>query len=496
MIETIIETTDIMEQLRGSIVGSYNTGSEGDTVTNIVTALLAFQKITPLITIGTIEPTDAVAFNVSNITILNALYQLRELVGGYISVNTSKELDWENDIGEDKGQQIRFRKNLKGLVKEVDWGGLYTRFYPSGSGTVKLSDIDILKEVVSKEGADPYGYLTLIPQYACYKDWIGLGENLPDNVSVYRSGAVVSYPPDNFSGSGWGSLFNIRDGNTATYAQYTLPAGSGGYWTTIMQLSLDEEQLCNGVRIWLTSGGTNWLYINRFECQISEDLVDWDYFWSPWIDSSDFDKWLEKSFYGGPRMVKGFRIRMQRYPETYEVEFRIAEMEFRSDYFDNTSKWKQGADERTLRCAFGDYEADDTYHVSYTHADYLKAWDAIKPTGSYEDIAGQKVNPKITYAEALLEWGRLMLTAGKVLPVSYEVQAIMLSECGANFAFEELQLGSIVNVIDEELGIIDVKARVVRIDYPDLRDPSQATIEISSKVSDITDTFKTIFNRL
>ena len=72
---------------------------------------------------------------------------------------------------------------------------------------------------------------------------------------------------------------------------------------------------------------------------------------------------------------------------------------------------------------------------------------------------------------------------------------MLFRSCGANFSFEELQLGSIVNVVDEELSI-DVDARVVRIDYPDLLDPAKATVEISNKVSDIADTFRDIYNKL
>jgi len=487
MIESIIDTTDVIEQLRGSIVTSYDTDSGGETVETIVTALLTFQKITPLITVGTIEPTDTIAFSVSNITILNAIYQLRETVGGYISVNIDRELNWLDDIGEDTGQQIRFRKNLKGVVKEVDWGGLCTRLYPSGSEVV-LSDNDIIGEAADKSSEGSYGYLTLIPQYVCYKDWTALGAALPASLKVYRQSDWVSYSPD--EASGWTDSANAHDGNTGTNAYYVIP--NGQFLSATLLVREYTPTLCNAVRIYFLNLAAD---IAKVKVQISTDNITYTtiyygVFEEPWGNYS----WTQFPFApaSGPIEAAYVRVHLETESLIGDKYVYIGEVEFRSNYFVDTAVWKQGADERTLRCAIGDYESGDTYFVSYTHANYLRAWDKI---GTYGDIAKTENNSKIAYADALLVWGRLMLTSYKIPPVSYEVEALMLSECGANFDFEKLELGSIVNVVDEELGI-DIDARVVRINYPDLIDPSKAVVEISSKVSDLADTFKDIYNKL
>ena len=486
MIESVISTTDIIEQLRGSMIASYDTGSGGATVTNIVTALLAFQKITPAITVGTIAPTATVAFNVSNITILNALYQLREMVGGYISVDTDKALQWANDIGEDTGQQIRLRKNLKGIVKEVDWGGIFTRLYPSGSG-ITLSDNVFVSQAADKDADVTYGYLTLGGQYACYKGWTAAGAALPATIDVYRESAWVSLSMDDAGGTDWVNPTNAVDDNTGTQTSYT--RGSGGFYSSTLTCEEYDPVLANGVRFYIYSN-VEPEDIADIIVKIEVDSV-WTEIYNGVFDADWWGAWHQIEF--DPQIVSGVSVRLGKGGLLGDtVIFLVAEVEIRTNYFEDTSFWLQGADERTLRCAIGDYKAGDDYYISYTHADFLKAWDAI---ATYDDIAEKKSNNKIAYADALLVWGRLVLTVYKVLPVNYEVKAIMLSECGASFAFEDLHLGSIVNAADEELGI-DVDVRVVRIDYPDLLDPINAVVELSNRVSDITDTFKDIYNKL
>jgi len=85
---------------------------------------------------------------VTNQSILWALLQLHEIVGsGYIYVDNDRVFHWLDDIGEDKGQQIRYRKNLEGITRETDWGSLCTRLYPIGNG-VQLSDLTVFKEAL------------------------------------------------------------------------------------------------------------------------------------------------------------------------------------------------------------------------------------------------------------------------------------------------------------------------------------------------------------
>lgn len=82
MIITNVNCDGYLAQLSEEVISSYDTA--GDTVTNIVTALLAFQRKAAKITKGTITPDVTRALKVENKTILAALLQLKESVGGYI----------------------------------------------------------------------------------------------------------------------------------------------------------------------------------------------------------------------------------------------------------------------------------------------------------------------------------------------------------------------------------------------------------------------------
>lgn len=148
-LDTLITTTEadgLINQLADEqLIAAYT--ATNLTVTQIVTALLGYQILSPAITIGTIAPTDSrtMTFNAGE-TILRCLHRLRETVGGYISVDNDRALQWSDSIGEDTGQQIRYKKNLKGITREVDYTTIANRVYAYGAGEgdarIKLSDAD------------------------------------------------------------------------------------------------------------------------------------------------------------------------------------------------------------------------------------------------------------------------------------------------------------------------------------------------------------------
>jgi len=160
------ECIGLLSQLRDEIIEDYDTGATGDTVTNIVTAWLALQTGDNPITVGTIESTDTVAVASQGDDITSALLKMQEVVGGYISVNEDNELDWLSDIGDDIGQQIRYRKNLKGIEKESDYASFGNRLYCYGAGEgtarIKLSDADGHTEDYVEDAASQttYGIVT------------------------------------------------------------------------------------------------------------------------------------------------------------------------------------------------------------------------------------------------------------------------------------------------------------------------------------------------
>lgn len=102
------------------------------------------------------------------------------------------------------------------------------------------------------------------------------------------------------------------------------------------------------------------------------------------------------------------------------------------------------------------------------------------------------VDKRITHPETLLGWARRLLEVYKDPVISYTIRSIDLSAY-PGMEFEQLQVGSIVTVIDEELGI-DVKLNVVSITHPDLHNPQEIEIQLASKVRDITDTIAGVYD--
>jgi len=169
---TKVEALDLASQLGKETVVEYL--AESKTIDAIVDELLALQVLTPAITKGTIS--DSIkdltrSIQVDGDSILRALYRLRDTVGGYIEVDNDRQLNWLDSIGEDKGQQIRYRKNLKGIEREIDYSKLFNRIYAYGAGEgtarIKLSDAegqdeDYVEDATS-QGAPPAGWGGIYP---------------------------------------------------------------------------------------------------------------------------------------------------------------------------------------------------------------------------------------------------------------------------------------------------------------------------------------------
>jgi len=349
---TLITTVDakgLMDQFADeTLVTEYDTGAAGKTINEITDDLLALQVHAVPITKGTIAPTVTRALRVpAGDSILKGFLRLQESVGGYLYVDTARKLQWPTTLGEDKGQQIRYRKNLKGISRTEDHTKLIQRLYPYGAGEgdarIQLDDLLIEDEEATKSADASYGYLALGGLYSCYKDWTGAGDALPAEMIVYEDAGDVS------------------------------------------------------------------------------------------------------------------------------------------------ADWFQGADEQTLRCDIGDYNAGATYTVTYRHANYL--WD-----GTATPRTKQRRDQSITHPTTLLSWGRLYLTAHKDTYYTYRVDTVDLSESSeGDFSFDALQLGSTVTVIDEDLSI-DVSTTVVKIRHPDMLRPQDMDIELANKTLDLSDKLTEVYD--
>jgi len=105
-------------------------------IVSVISDLLQKQAVTPAITQGVIDPDVTRSLNlVEGDTLLRAINRLHATVECYIDVDNDKALQWLNDIGEDTGQQIRYRKNLKGIERETDYTPIVNRLSASGAGS-------------------------------------------------------------------------------------------------------------------------------------------------------------------------------------------------------------------------------------------------------------------------------------------------------------------------------------------------------------------------
>ncbi len=490
MIITEISCDGYLAQLAEEVIGSYDTA--GDTVTDIVTALLAFQRKATKITKGTIAPTATRALKVENKTILAALLQLKESVGGYIDVDGSRVLNWTTTIGDDIGQQIRYRKNLKGITKETNYNDLCTKLHPLGGVGVKLSDIDIVAEEPDKDSDDDYGYLTLIPQYACYLDWVAVGNALPAHVNILAIGDDVYTSPDSVTSpdGGWYDESNAKDEDTNTFARSDYK--DNNYWTEYIYMTYAAYKVYTGVRFHAQNlsltAGMDHVRVQIDTAQTGDPV--WSTILESAIDPSWNDAWHQVNH--AAQKVRGARIRFQAITDTERAE--LNEFEAATTHEDVTSVWKQGANERTMRCAKEYYDAEATYRVNYTHAGYLIAWDKIVTD---DDLISKTLTNKYEgYASSLLVAGRLLLDEVKEVPVSYTITTVDLSEVASmSLDFDALKIGSTIKVIDEELGI-SVSVRVVKIIHPDLLRPQDMEVEITNRLRDISDVIAGLYKEL
>jgi len=484
MITTSLTTNGLLSQLAEEVIEEYDTGESGAEVADIVADLLAFQRKATPITVGTIGVTGTRAIQVTTArTILSVLLELQESVGGYINVDNDRVLDWPTDTGEDKGQQIRYRKNLVGIERTRNWEDFCTKLHLTG-GEGKLSDISVGPVAVDTDTDATYGYITLKERYAAYKDWIAEGADLPPNISVWKqnAGPVWKVSTGVDSSPGWTNPGNAIDDDWDTYGKsdcvlhdtwtnYITCSIESGYYGTVKFKW--EKDVCYG---------TATFRMRKFEISVY-DGADWTIIYSGMPSQGSQ---VTQTFAG--QTVEKFRVRAL---STYEpavasstIAFELYECQFyQSDVTDDSDKWEQGEFENVIRCAIGDWDAGATYQISYTYANYLMAWDKITTA---DDIVARIVPvPSTSYGISLLQLGILLVDETKEESYAYAIDAVNLAEVDKKFSFDELQLGSIITVIDEDLGI-DISARVVRISFDALQ-PERMQIEISSRIRDIAD---------
>lgn len=170
------------------------------TVTQILTDILAYQTV-PRVNLGTIDGAlnvTVTGYRVSYDNVMKACWDLRNVVGGYISVDPvadapgTRQLNLVANPGQDIGQRIWKGLNLRALGKATDPTEAVTKLYPLGRGegnNQQRPSSDLLTaQPATLANAGIGGQratLTLTDLYSRYKGWTAAGAALPTGSSAF-----------------------------------------------------------------------------------------------------------------------------------------------------------------------------------------------------------------------------------------------------------------------------------------------------------------------
>lgn len=436
-----VEAIQVGDRLNEDVIQDY---SDTDTMENHLTALLALQKAGNQVTLGGVDT----ALNLTReyagdgLTIWEAGQELRETVGGilYVYCNpanpTARSLWLKETIGENTGQQIRYRKNLKGITRKVDYtkGNYVTKLYPYGSGSLQL-DTTKLTDTPTKSADATYGYLTL-PHYSAYKNWIEAGNACPSGMILVDGVTSTDKTPTSCNNT-WNDRWNAYDGNTGTYAYSAYLAAST--WTPYYEYYFSADY-CDAVKILANFTG---VYNITGEISIYANSA-WTVIYTGEITKGS---WVTKEFTA--QVISGFRVRFL-HADSGSASFRLYEGLYRC--LNIIGDWEQGAAENVIRCALVDYDSGAAYELTYYHAPYLINVDAVK-----------EVSAKKTYETSDIDALRSMALVEFVeLANPYTTYEVSVADLSQSLPFEFLKLGSLATVIDEDLNI-NVQTRIVQL---------------------------------
>jgi hypothetical protein len=482
-LKTTINASSLLAQLGCDLLQSDLTIT--DTPADIITELLTHQRLTPAITLGTVEPTDEISMTwTAGTSILACLNDMLEVIGGYFDVDNDRVLTWLNDVGDDVGKQIRQGKNIVELEKDIDWMSFATVLQVSGNG-VKLSDISVDLEEATKSSDATYGYLTITQgDYVCYDI---------DTLKILRKGTATDYTANvagNYGGTNWTNPSYVLNIDWTTYATWSFSAGAQE--SNKLGIKWNTNKVLSGCSIRCLISGSSTLLRIRIYSTI-DNFSTTTLIYTGYPNYTDADGAVEfDADFGETIEVQGLAFDFAK-NGTYSGYAYVFSFWGWTEYFDESGLWTN-VNDRQVRIALASYHADDTYYLSYNYADFLKDLTAIA-TWSDEDGNGGEVSGSMSFnraddAETLLAWAQSYLPTVSFPPTTYQLQSVLLPEVHANFADDEVDVGDIVSVIEDDLGIV-VSTRILKITQLSLDlSPAEATIEISSQVKTLADAFR------
>jgi len=158
-------------------------------VIQILTDILAYQS-TPRIALGVVDSSlnALLSFRVAYDNLMKACWDVRNVVGGYISVD-GRKLNLRANPGTDIGERIQQGWNLRAIGKTTDATEAVTKLYPLGRGegnNQQRPSSDLLRAqpaTFQAGSSSTRATLTITAPYSRYKGWTGLGGALPNGSS-------------------------------------------------------------------------------------------------------------------------------------------------------------------------------------------------------------------------------------------------------------------------------------------------------------------------
>lgn len=146
--------------------------SEGKTVLDHVRALLEYQQMEPALYVGVIDHSIKTLVRGLNVdagsSLLHALYELHDTIGGHIWVTPDGALTWKWQRGRDMGQEFIAGHNLAHLRVRHDYSQLVTRLYyygqAEGETHLSLKDAGQAQEylMAPQEVLNEHGIITRV----------------------------------------------------------------------------------------------------------------------------------------------------------------------------------------------------------------------------------------------------------------------------------------------------------------------------------------------
>jgi len=461
---TRVDATGFMAQLNDEPIEDYSAVDKA--ANTIVGELLALQINATPITVGTIDYTDVMSIEIPDDTILGGIMRLQEILGGYVYVDNDKALQWRTVIGGSTGLQIRYSKNLKGIIRTQDYSDFANRLYVYGAGEgVGRVKLGVAAIEAKPEGNYDMAYKWYRPEYG---NW---------NIQVYKEitrwGKIYAYPLHRISFGNWSSSI-CKQGGAIRCPSIYIPNG-----VTILEAHLKFTQA--------TRDGDGTVCNARISGDLTDDaavfstLVDYDArYAAKTVAVVDWDA-IPTQALGDEFESPDIKTVIQEIVNRPGWAYGNAMALFIEDHDGRSDPY------RVIRTFWTSIELGmvSTLYIKFTPAGAQEYVEDVISQLLYGGIYSRLlINRAINSEDALLEWAMIKLQEMKDGYISYQVDMTNL-DGAAGFDFEGLTLGTGVTIIDEDLGINDA-AKVVKIRRNLLR-PLETEIEIANKAQDVID---------